>query len=139
MLSPLSVAFAASPVTGANAVIFMSGSGTTMVGSSPGCHRPMLTRGPPSEDEPKNRLAVLILKPSRERDGSMAVASGAAFVSSRGWGSNDRETSYCFNGGALIAACNSGSSGARTDAAGAAAAGAASDGALAVFMFGTEA
>src|SRR5579871_3801115 len=109
MLSPLSVSRAMSSDGGpSEADAFMSGSGSTMVGSSPGCQRSMLSSEPPSEAFPKNRLAVLMLKPSREG----ANAPGEFL------GSSDDEPSsfngagalYCGSGGAFMAACNSGSS-----------------------------
>src|SRR5258708_29996098 len=112
MLSPLSTALAASSDGGgSDGITFMSvsrmpGSGSTMVGSSPGCQRSMLESEPPSDEFPKNRLAVLTSKLSC--DGS--IAPGAVFISSSGWASSDIETSYCASGGALSASCNSGSS-----------------------------
>src|SRR6185437_7499028 len=136
MLSPLSVSPAMSPDEGlSDAVTFMSGSGITMVGSSPGCQRSMLSSEPPSDVLPKNRLAVLILKPSRARGSSTWIAPGELFRSSSGWASSDSEMLYvdsacglyCGSGGAFIAACNSGSSGADFDA-----------GAVAVFAPMTE-
>src|SRR5450631_2867555 len=106
MLSPLSMVLtASSDGGGSDAITFMSGSGSTIVGSSPGCQRSMLDSEPPSEAFPKNRLAVLTLKPLC--DGS--IVSGTAFGSSCGWTSGI-EPSYCASGGALSAACNSGSS-----------------------------
>src|SRR5712691_6267504 len=121
MLSPLSVALAISSDGGGSAAItFMSGSGSTMVGSCPGCQRSMPLSEPPSEELPKNRLAVFTLKPSCD-------GWDAAFTSSSGWASSDIEISYCASGGALRAACNSGSSGVRP-----------ADGAAAVFAPMTE-
>ena len=46
----------------------------TMVGSSPGCQRSMLSIEPPSEALPKNRLEVLTLNGSREGAGSIWIA-----------------------------------------------------------------
>ncbi len=110
MLSPLSVTLAtSSDGGGSEAITFISGSGSTMVGSSPGCQRSMLPSEPPSEEFPKKRLAVLTLKPSCDGD----IGPGAGFRSSNGWASSDIEISYCANGGALSAACNSGASGVR--------------------------
>src|SRR6516165_11458186 len=151
MLSPLSLAFAASDPGGSAAIIFISGSGITTTGSSPGCQRSMPSSAPPSEDVPKNRFAVLMFRPSRAADRSMVVASGAVLSSSSGWASSESEMSYCGSGGALIAACNSGSSGERAEedtatagagttasAADALAPGAAGAGAVAVLAPGTE-
>src|SRR5438876_11373646 len=121
MLSPLSPALrGSSAADGSDAITFMSGSGSTPGitnrGSSPGGHRSMLSIAPPSEVLPKNRLAVLTEKPSREGADSSgsAEASGPAFRSSSGWASSDIETSYCASGGALSASWSSGSSGARS-------------------------
>src|SRR6478752_7261653 len=109
MLSPISPALTGpSALTGSEAMIFMSGSGSapgiTIVGSSPGRHRSMLS-GEPS-DEPKNRLEVL--KEKLSRGGAAAIATGGdswAFLrSSSGLGSSDIDTSYCGSGGALSAA-----------------------------------
>src|ERR1700694_1329441 len=128
MLSPLSPALDGSCAAGGNdAITFMSGSGSapgiTIKGSSPGCQRSMLSADPPSEELPKNRLAVFTLKPSCDGAGSsgIAVASGTTFKSSSGWASSDIETSYWASGGALSASASSGSSGAGS-AGGAAAA-----------------
>src|SRR5450631_1421051 len=112
MLSPLAAALAGSSATdgGGAAVAFMSGSGSapgnTTVGSSPGCQRSMLSAEAPSDELPKNRLAVFTEKPSCDGVGSsaMAAASGATLGSSNGWASSDIETSYCASGGALNAA-----------------------------------
>ena len=90
-----------------------------MVGSSPGCQRSMLSAEPPSDALPKNRLAVLTLKLSR--DGAGWMAAEEFFRSSIGRDSSDSEMSdlgstcepYCVSGGAFIAACSSGSSGVR--------------------------
>src|ERR1700733_12675432 len=118
MLSPLSADFKGSSAgDGNDAITFMSGSaaasGATTIGSSPGSQRAMPSAGAPSEELPKNRLAVFTENPSRGAAGSSAivVASGAAFRSSSGWDSGDIETSNCASGGALSAAANSGSSG----------------------------
>src|SRR3982074_430943 len=107
MLSPLWTAKdGSSAADGSDAITFMSGSGSapgvTIEGSSPGRQRSMLSADAPSEVLPKNRLAVLTLKPSRDGAGSsgMATASGATFKSSSGWGSSDIETSYWASGGA---------------------------------------
>src|SRR5258708_8344752 len=96
MLSPLSVTLAASSDGGGSeAITFISGSGSTMVGSSPGCQRSMLLSEPPSEEFPKKRLAVLTLKPSCDGD----IGPGAGFRSSTRWASSHIEISYCANGG----------------------------------------
>src|SRR2546429_1430904 len=128
MLSPVSPALTGpSASTGSEAMTFISGSATapgiTIVGSSPGCQRSMLS-GAPSEP-PKNRLEVLNAKLSRGGAGAVAIAgaSAAGLESSRDFVSSDSETSYCSNGGAFSAACSSGSSGA----------GSAGNGAVAVF------
>src|ERR1700684_1068030 len=107
MLSPLVAAVAVSSATdGAGAVaVFMSGSGSaagdTTLGSSPGCQRSMLSAEAPSDELPKNRLAVFTEKPSRD---GVASASAAAFWSSSGWASGGIATSYWASGGALSAA-----------------------------------
>src|ERR1035437_458776 len=118
MLSPLSTALdGSSAADGSDAVTFISGSGSapgiTIRGSSPGCQRSMLSADAPSDELPKNRLAVFTEKPSCDEAGSsaMAAASGATFKSSSGWASSDIETSYCASGGALNASASSGSSG----------------------------
>src|ERR1700733_8845230 len=102
MLSPLVAALAGSSATdGAGPVaVFMPGSGRaagdTTIGSSPGCQRSMLSADAPSEELPKNRLAVFTEKPSCDGAGlsGIATASGAALISSSGWASSDIETSY---------------------------------------------
>src|ERR1700684_1310247 len=112
MLSPLVAAVAVSSATdGAGAVaVFMSGSGSaagdTTIGSSPGCQRSMLSADAPSDELPKNRLAVFTEKPSCDGVGpsGMAAAFGAAFGSSSDWASGDIDTSYWASGGALSAA-----------------------------------
>src|SRR5882757_11278030 len=121
MLSPISPALTGSSAsTGSDAMIFMSGSGTapgiTTIGSSPGRQGSMLS-GEPSE-LPKKRLEVLNEKLSRRGASAAGGASGALLDSSNGFGSSDSETSYCGSGGALRAACNSGSSGARSTGSG---------------------
>ena len=87
----------------------MSGSATapgiTMIGSSPGRQRSMLS-GEPS-DEPKNRLEVLKEKPSRGGAGArrgLAVLRGTVLRSSCGLVSSDSDTSNCGSGGAFSAA-----------------------------------
>src|ERR1700733_753120 len=112
MLSPLVAALIdSSAADGAGATVtFMSGSGSaagdTTVGSSPGCQRSMLSADAPSDELPKNRLAVFTEKPSCDGVGSsgIAAASGATFRSSSGWASSDIDTSYWASGGALSAA-----------------------------------
>ena len=96
----------------------MSGSGarfgTTIVGSSPGRQRSIFSGAP--SDEPKNRLDVL--KEKLSRGTAVAIAwegcdAGAAFSRpSDGLASSDIDPSNCASGGALRAACSSGSSGA---------------------------
>ena len=109
-LSPASLALAiSSEGGGSDAITFMSGSGnagSTISGSSPGCQRSMPSTGPPSDELPKNRLAVLTLKPSRDGAGSIVIseASGVSLRSSSGRASSDNEMSYCANGGAFNAA-----------------------------------
>src|ERR1700733_9709061 len=102
MLSPLSADLEGSSAgDGNDAITFMSGSaaasGTTTIGSSPGSQRAMPSAGAPSEELPKNRLAVFTEKPSCDGVGSSAIAaaSGAVFRSSSGWASSDIDTSYC--------------------------------------------
>src|SRR6202158_5504376 len=119
MLWPLSMALdGSSAADGSDAITFMSGSGSapgiTIKGASPGCQRSMLSAAPPSEELPKNRLAVFTLKPSRDGAGSstIAAASGAAFKSPSGRASSDIDTSNRASGGALSASWSSGSSGA---------------------------
>src|ERR1700743_3721716 len=118
MLLPLA---AAAFLTGSStdgdgsAVAFMSGSGAsgnTTIGSSPGCQRSMPSAEAPSDVLPKNRLAVFTEKPSCDGAGSSvtAAASGAILRLSSGLASDDIEASYWTSGGALRAACNSGSS-----------------------------
>src|SRR6202022_651168 len=121
MLSPLSPAFdGSSAADGSDAITFISGSGSapgiTIRGSSPGCQRSIFSAGAPSDELPKNRLAVFTEKPSCDGAGSsaMADASGAAFRSSSGWASSDIETSYWESGGALSASASSGSSATRS-------------------------
>src|SRR5882724_3178396 len=101
MLSPISPARTGpSASTGNDAITFMSGSGArfgiTMVGSSPGRQRSMLS-GEPSE-EPKNRLEVLNEKLSRGAAGARVTAGddagGALLRSSSGLVSSDIDTSY---------------------------------------------
>src|SRR5580698_8112350 len=111
MLSPLSPALAGSSVACGSEASLMSGSACTTIGASPGCQLSMLSAGAPSEEEPKNRLAVLTEKPSCDGAGSSGSASGSTLRSSSGWASSDNDTSYCGSGGALSAACSSGSSG----------------------------
>src|SRR5215475_11397452 len=120
MLSPLSFALASSEAGGSGAITFMSGSGITMVGSSPGCQRSMLTSGPPSDDVPKNRLAVFTLKPSSCSGDDGSIVPDVDFASAGA-------AAYYASGGPLSASCNSGSSGAF-----------AADGAAAVFAPNTE-
>src|SRR6185312_14231711 len=86
----------------------------TTTGSSPGRQRSMFS-GEPS-DEPKNRLEVLKEKPSRDGAGVRAASrfSGTVLRLSCGLVSSDSDMSYCASGGALSAACSSGSSGARS-------------------------
>src|SRR5258708_10650034 len=118
MLSPISPARTGpSASTGNEAITFMSGSGAigiTMVGYSPGRQRSMLS-GEPSE-EPKNRLEVLNEKLSRGGAGASTtdgatppLLRSSSGLSSSGFASSDIDTSYCGSGGALSAACNSGS------------------------------
>ena len=59
---------------------------------------------------PKNRLAVLTEKPSRDGAGAqrLPVHRGAPSRSSSGWASSDIDTSYCASGGALSASCKFG-------------------------------
>src|SRR6185295_3240948 len=82
-LTPISPALTGpSASTGSEAMIFMSGSATTALGSmtmgsSPGRQRSMVS-GEPSE-EPKNRLEVLKEKLSRGGAGASAT-DGAAVV-----------------------------------------------------------
>src|SRR5205823_11505685 len=128
MLSPLSPALSGSSVAGGNdAITLMSGSGSapgiTIRGSSPGRQRSMPSAEPPSDELPKNRLAVFTENASGEGAGSrpMAAAPRALFKASSGWASSDIDTSYWASGGALSASCSSGSSGARSGGAAASA------------------
>ena len=75
----------------------------------------MLSMEAPSDELPKNRLAVLTEKPSRGGSTATPAASGAAFESVNGGTSSDIATSYCGycgSGGAFSASASSGSSGA---------------------------
>src|SRR5258708_39894148 len=76
----------------------MGGSGRGGIankGSSAGCQRSMLSIEAPSDELPKNRLAVLTEKPSRGGLTAATAASGAPFESVNGWISSDIESSYC--------------------------------------------
>src|SRR5258708_28006606 len=115
MLAPVFEGWTA--VTGRDAIALMSGSaapGITINGSSPGCQRSMPSSDAPSEELPKNRLAVLTEKPSRGGDGSTATTavSAAPLGSLAGRVSSDIDASYCGSGGAFSASASSGSSGA---------------------------
>src|SRR5258708_14261624 len=114
MLSPISPARTGpSASTGSEAITFMSGSGArfgiTMVGSSPGRQRSMLS-GEPS-DEPKKRLEVLKAKLSRGATGASATegdeSGGAPLRSSSGLAASNIDTSHSPSGGALNASHNS--------------------------------
>ena len=103
-------------IAGSDAITFMSGSaaraGITIIGSSPGRQRSMLS-GEPSDELPKNRLRGLegeIVARRRRRRRDRSDGSGAVLSSSSGWASSDIEISYCASGGALSASASSGSS-----------------------------
>jgi len=75
-----------------------------------------ILHGPPSEELPKNRLAVFTEKPSLRWGGLdwNRQGIGRDFQSSSGLASSDIETSYWASGGALSASASSGSSDARS-------------------------